>query len=303
MFQHTAARRRLRYRELAQLRKIKVSTHSRPKAAATEIGESYTVDGVSTHSRPKAAAELAAKFNNPDISFNTQPPEGGCGFFIASKTGWSMFQHTAARRRLLDGWTLTTTSKWFQHTAARRRLLFPSLINVYLSGVSTHSRPKAAAWLGEWLGSEVGVSTHSRPKAAASLYAFSVRIKFGFNTQPPEGGCGENQVFQRNAVQFQHTAARRRLQAQALLFATTSRFQHTAARRRLPAIFLASLVLRAVSTHSRPKAAARGFFTTSDRKTVSTHSRPKAAAYCISTFVVVTHSFNTQPPEGGCAGF
>ena len=100
-----------------------VSTHSRPKAAATEIGESYTVDGVSTHSRPKAAAELAAKFNNPDISFNTQPPEGGCGFFIASKTGWSMFQHTAARRRLPMGCYRLSDQ----------------------AAVSTHSRPKAAA--------------------------------------------------------------------------------------------------------------------------------------------------------------
>ena len=55
----------------------------------------------------------------------------------------------------------------FQHTAARRRLQ-----NIFrhfsLSiQVSTHSRPKAAAYLGE------------QDKA----------ILARFNTQPPEGGC------------------------------------------------------------------------------------------------------------------
>ena len=57
------------------------------------------------------------------------------------------------------------TGTMFQHTAARRRLraIFP---NVELESVSTHSRPKAAALIdGNGAGS-VNVSTHSRPKAA-----------------------------------------------------------------------------------------------------------------------------------------
>ena len=32
---------------------------------------------------------------------------------------------------------------------------------------------------------------------------------------------------------------------------------------------------------------------------VSTHSRPKAAGQVLSIFVLYTHRFNTQPPEGG----
>ena len=35
---------------------------------------------------------------------------------------------------------------------------------------------------------------------------------------------------------------------------------------------------------------------------VSTHSRPKAAASIIAIKRSYYHSFNTQPPEGGCKG-
>ena len=77
---------------------------------------------VSTHSRPKAAGLLAPTTRSPK-RFNTQPPEGGC-----PERGLS-WQHNL-----------------FQHTAARRRLL---VCQRQTSGgrVSTHSRPKAAAHL------------------------------------------------------------------------------------------------------------------------------------------------------------
>ena len=55
---------------------------------------------VSTHSRPKAAGSDLRQFTQRADSFNTQPPEGGwcCNrqlFEIQPR-----FQHTAARRRL-----------------------------------------------------------------------------------------------------------------------------------------------------------------------------------------------------------
>ena len=56
MFQHTAARRRLRLSAVVTQAIKWVSTHSRPKAAAGG-GYGYDYDViVSTHSRPKAAA-------------------------------------------------------------------------------------------------------------------------------------------------------------------------------------------------------------------------------------------------------
>ena len=55
-FQHTAARRRLPVAVPALFYLIFVSTHSRPKAAALEFNFNFSFL----------------------VSFNTQPPEGGC---------------------------------------------------------------------------------------------------------------------------------------------------------------------------------------------------------------------------------
>ena len=59
------------------------------------------------------------------------------------------------------------TTGEFQHTAARRRLLEGSGGIVGRIDVSTHSRPKAAAGDVVILAGYGLVSTHSRPKAAA----------------------------------------------------------------------------------------------------------------------------------------
>ena len=56
LFQHTAARRRLPMPKSVITKRIEVSTHSRPKAAANGIGLPCGVK----------------------LRFNTQPPEGGC---------------------------------------------------------------------------------------------------------------------------------------------------------------------------------------------------------------------------------
>ena len=55
-----------------------------------------------------------------------------------------------------------------------------------------------------------------------------------------------------------------------------------------------------VSTHSRPKAAAIVFPLVALPLKVSTHSRPKAAAIKSGNCHNRSESFNTQPPEGGC---
>ena len=77
-FQHTAARRRLPVALSDVYGKLKVSTHSRPKAAAHEPLQRRQYEDVSTHSRPKAAANVHL---------------GEIVYFVT-------FQHTAARRRL-----------------------------------------------------------------------------------------------------------------------------------------------------------------------------------------------------------
>ena len=145
-------------------RLIIVSTHSRPKAAGYNTVLLRFILSVSTHSRPKAAAD----------KHRQHPPR-------------QVFQHTAARRRLL----------FYQHIRASQE-------------VSTHSRPKAAAYVLIEAAYTMTVSTHSRPKAAdqARMEGFLYQTMFqhtaarrrlelkmkhvanimSFNTQPPEGG-------------------------------------------------------------------------------------------------------------------
>ena len=99
-----------------------VSTHSRPKAAGDERPKEDDKPKVSTHSRPKAAGSFESFAGDLQVSFNTQPPEGG----------WHSWED-------MHEWL-----KWFQHTAARRRLGKDLGDTDYKDLVSTHSRPKAA---------------------------------------------------------------------------------------------------------------------------------------------------------------
>ena len=121
-------------------------------------------DEVSTRSRPKAAVALCPN-----------------GF------SFKMFQHAAARRRLEAKVTPNATKSLFQHAAARRRLkvrgngksgkrsfntqppeggCLQHKLAACTHGVSTRSRPKAAAPEQPRPHQTAAVSTRSRPKAA-----------------------------------------------------------------------------------------------------------------------------------------
>ena len=191
-------------------------------------------------------------------------------------TKYRLFQHTAARRRLVPcgcrGGAQDSVSTHSRPKAAGRRVFglrdcrtvsthsrpkaagkAASMVGV--SGiVSTHSRPKAAGLLNVYYNPDIGVSTHSRPKAAGYLF---------YNITPQRV--------------FQHTAARRRLARCFEIQGNILKFQHTAARRRLVAGDGDVELLAVVSTHSRPKAAGFQSLTRLKARGVSTHSRPKAA--------------------------
>ena len=189
-----------------------VSTHSRPKAAAIwsmarEWG--YTV---STHSRPKAAAASTVNVLCELTMFQHTAARRRLHNFEKFIYIIKLFQHTAARRRLLRLVKRQKAFITFQHTAARRRLPSSSLLTVpfklsfntqppeggclylvllwlYLSlfqHTAARRRLRASTVFAK---TRLGVSTHSRPKAAASASGPSSWSAFGFNTQPPEGGC------------------------------------------------------------------------------------------------------------------
>ena len=142
--------------------------------------------------------------------FNTQPPEGGW-----HSTPLIIFQHLK-----------------FQHTAARRRLVNDAAPAKAEFIVSTHSRPKAAGRRGNRPPRLPLVSTHSRPKAAGN--AMTPRAghdEVSTHSRPKAAGFfGKTPSI---ATQFQHTAARRRLGLALYMRRASNLFQHTAARRRL----------------------------------------------------------------------
>ena len=164
-----------------------------------------------------------------------------------------VFQHTAARRRLeimvvigkvivmvsthsrpkaADFATWPLSSIVSVSTHSRPKAADKSMVIVVKKGkVSTHSRPKAAAMCNSQYRHGGKVSTHSRPKAAGAdgdVVAADTR----FNTQPPEGGCFDDNGGCAGLVVSTHSRPK-------------------AADHRL---ILINPIMR-VSTHSRPKAA------------------------------------------------
>ena len=66
----------------------------------------------------------------------------------------------------MDAIDVSAIALLFQHTAARRRLITDLVFKSIGLIVSTHSRPKAADTVEKLINFLKNVSTHSRPKAA-----------------------------------------------------------------------------------------------------------------------------------------
>ena len=145
-----------------------------------------------------------------------------------------MFQHTAARRRLVLFHLSHHLIDWFQHTAARRRLAAIAQMWRLKLVVSTHSRPKAAGKIDVKNITGKKVSTHSRPKAAGELSMEDVeKIYSKFQHTAARRRLVVVDTQKNRVGVFQHTAARRRLGNKTGRAARYGWFQHTAARRRL----------------------------------------------------------------------
>ena len=71
---------------------------------------------------PEGGWPVSSSLVPKNFCFNTQPPEGGWEQITPVFLLHSMFQHTAARRRLANDLTVNSRIVRFQHTAARRRL-------------------------------------------------------------------------------------------------------------------------------------------------------------------------------------
>ena len=142
---------------------------------------------------PEGGWTLLRPWCNSPQSFNTQPPEGGCrpfgqlaqhhvvsthsrpkaaGCRTSGGSFAAAFQHTAARRRLINHLAVARKQlDAFQHTAARRRL-FLLFHSTNLSACFNTQPPEGGAF-----SVPCTVSTGS------------------FNTQPPEGGWASLKSF------------------------------------------------------------------------------------------------------------
>ena len=97
--------------------------------------------------------------------------------------------------------------------------------------VSTHSRLKAAGTLERSSEMDLRVSTHSRLKAAGEQNARPNHGNRSFNTQPPEGGWGNNiiQCSQTFCEGFNTQPPEGGWHLVIVVFTIKPKFQHTAA--------------------------------------------------------------------------
>ena len=146
-FQHTAARRRLANRSFQAHAGDCFNTQP-PEGGCKAQYRAKPPTVVSTHSRPKAAV---GKFGY------------GRGRFL--------FQHTAARRRLVVLEEDEPSGMVFQHTAARRRLLWRGRVFGNVKCFNTQPPEGGCRNNGKVIASFY-VSTHSRLKAAETSYDY-----------------------------------------------------------------------------------------------------------------------------------
>ena len=143
-FQHTATRRWLPLPSKVLAIAPVVSTHSHPKVAArilrflmcflrfqhtatrrwlrTPIKIDHS-DRVFQHTATRRWLPSSQRGYGAQWRFNTQPPEGGCGFVKLFQFYLPKFQHTATRRWLRFLFFAPEFLPVFQHTATRRWLL------------------------------------------------------------------------------------------------------------------------------------------------------------------------------------
>ncbi len=109
-----------------------------------------------------------------DKSFNTQPPEGGCPTKLPRHYYAKRFNTQPPEGGCTTPFLLCSSKRWFQHTAARRRLLPLPLGSVFQYRCFNTQPPEGGCLpYPVMVLVEVGVSTHSRPKAAASIWRYS----------------------------------------------------------------------------------------------------------------------------------
>ena len=161
-----------------------VSIHSRPKAAGEKF-ISRILECCFNTQPPEGGCRRIYLFARPTmVSIHSRPKAAEPA--DCTDCGAVLFQYTAARRRLLSTNSDAPISAPFQYTAARRRLCRAVASAVTFRSFNT--QPPEGGWFPFSVSFFISVvSIHSRPKAAANFVSSAI-LNFCFNTQPPEGG-------------------------------------------------------------------------------------------------------------------
>ena len=144
----------------------------------------------------------------------------------------------------------------FQHTAARRRLL--AVLYLYASlvkGFNTQP-PEGGCESIMRYGSALFCFNTQPPEGGCLAISMTADLMSEFQHTAARRRLRFSRAIHALNKLFQHTAARRRLLISRFLDLFVYLFQHTAARRRLRALQGVKVLDYDVSTHSRPKAAA-----------------------------------------------
>ncbi len=170
---------------------------------------------------------------------------------------------------------------------------------------------------------EFRVSTHSHPKVAANIITYYKGVNYGFNTQPPEGGCYWFTPFLYGRGSFNtqppeggcKMAPSRALKSLGfntqppeggcrflhLLALMLGKFQHTATRRWLRVITSCASVVVNMFQHTATR---RWLPSTGFTPFVIIMFQHTATRRWLLSLPTIKRdwikSFNTQPPEGGC---
>ena len=122
----------------------RVSTHSRPKAAGFMCIVFYTVNPVFQHTAARRRLDRLCRLESATKSFNTQPPEGGWERYEKYVIDYDGFNTQPPE----GGWSammvFRTVNSMFQHTAARRRLGFIPDTLAFWHGFNT--QPPEGGW-------------------------------------------------------------------------------------------------------------------------------------------------------------
>ena len=212
----------------------KVSTHSRPKAAdpflptyhkrvscfntqPPEGGclfpvQSFADTAVSTHSRPKAAAMPKSSINSNSIVSTHSRPKAAVIAHDGRNTQNNVSTHSRPKAAVLPPLVWRPVLQSFNTQPPEGGWLTLFLAIFHKSGFNT--QPPEGGW--EMLRPTIegrAVSTHSRPKAAAVDIVANI-LDQSVSTHSRPKAAGPSIKRQPMPLQFQHTAARRRLAKQ-----------------------------------------------------------------------------------------